>query len=102
MRTVAAGVRESWGGSWYARQLVELVVWSGVGLGGAYLTCYVAGRLGLATSRGLIFEETWLAPSWAHFPWMDAAGMLAFMFLLPLCWRRFPGVRMWMSGLGGT
>lgn len=102
MRTVAAGARDGSGGSLWVRPLVELVVWCGVGLGGAYLTSYVAGRLGLATSRGLIFESTWFAPSWAHFPWMDAAGMLAFMFLLPWCWGRFPGVRMWMSGLGGT
>ncbi len=58
-------------------------------LGGARLAFSLSGRLGLATSHGLVFEGIWLAPPWARFPWLDCAGMLAFMCVLPAAWARW-------------
>jgi membrane protease YdiL (CAAX protease family) len=60
-----------------------------VALGGAYGAALASGRLGLPMSRELIFEGRWAASGWDRFPWLDGLGMLLFMFLLPVAWRRF-------------
>ena len=60
-----------------------------ISLGGAYLGSFAAARAGFAVSRNLLFEGSWYAPSWQHFPLLDCIVMLVFMFLLPLLWARF-------------
>ena len=70
------------------RRLLELLGLCTAALGGAYLTSLAAGRLGLPTSRELIFEGEWLAVGWDRFPWLDCLGMFLFMFALPVAWRR--------------
>lgn len=70
-------------------RVLELLGLCLVALGGAYVAALASGRLGLPTSRELIFEGKWLASGWDRFPWLDGLGMFLFMFLLPVAWRRF-------------
>lgn len=80
-------------------QVAALLGLTGLMLGGAFLSFRVAGRLGLPTSHGLLFEGVWLASSWEDFPWADCAGMLVFMCALPMAWERRRGVARVAMGL---
>jgi len=71
------------------RRVLELLLLCLVALGGTYLTALASGRLGLPTSRELIFEGEWRAGGWDRFPWLDCLGMFLFMFLPAAAWRRF-------------
>ena len=58
----------------------------------ALAVAYIAARMRLPTSRGLLMEGQWYFRSWAQFPWLEGLGMLAGLVLLPVGWERRLGV----------
>jgi membrane protease YdiL (CAAX protease family) len=76
------------------RQFSEIVALIAIGAGIAYGSSWLAGRMGLAVSRGLLVEGRWLFRSWGDFPWLDCVGMLAGMGALPVWWELRSGHRL--------
>jgi membrane protease YdiL (CAAX protease family) len=97
---VLAPERSESAGAGKPAEAARLLVLCSIIFGSARLAFWLSGRLGLATSSGLVFEGAWFAPSWARFPWFDCAGMLAFMCALPVLWERAHGIGLRAIGIG--
>ena len=74
------------------REAAALAAICALMLGGAYAASWLAARVGLPVSRGLIFEGQWIAPTLSRFPWADCSAMLFFMVIAPLAWEIWRGV----------